>query len=267
MSYVGNVVSYRAIMDKQNSEWGFDIDDAQAIEWLAEFLAHTKVGLIMENKTCYIPICDGRGDLPHDMYKVVQTAKLDGITTLEEAECSKGTIVPMRWTTDNFHDRYHRDDRDYTTQSNQTYTIGQGFIFTSFNKGFVAMAIEAIPTDDEGAPLIPAGQSWLEAAAHYLAYKIGRKRWFQDSLTDKKFQILERDKEWYFAQAVNTKFPSNVDQAESEKNSILRTIPDVQAHASFFANFQLPEKRKFRNTIGNTVSVPSKTTQSKDNLA
>jgi len=255
-------------MDKQISEWGFDIDDAQAIEWLAEFLAHTKVGLIMENKTCYIPICDGRGDLPSDMYKVVQTAFLDCIDTIEQAECGEGVIIPMRWSTDNFHDRYHRDDRDYTTESAHTYTIGQGFIFTSFSKGFVAMAIEAIPTDEDGSPLIPAGQSWLEAAAHYLAFKMARKRWMQDGLSDKKFQLVERDKEWYFAQAVNsTKIPSNVDQAESEKNSILRTIPDTQAHSSFFANFQLPEKRKFRNSISNATSSPGKVTQSKSNIA
>jgi len=268
MSYTGNTVSYRAIMDKQISEWGFDIDDAQAIEWLAEFMAHTKTGVVMENKTCYIPICDGRGDLPDDLFKVVQTAFIDCVDSLQEAECGKGRLSPMRWATDHFHDRYHLDDRDYTTQSVNTYTLGQGYIFTSFSKGYVAMAIEAIPTDAEGTPLIPGDQSWLEAAAHYLAYKIARKRWIQDALTDKKFQIIERDKEWYFAQAVNSaKIPSNVDQAESEKNAIIRTIPDIQAHASFFANFQLPEQRHFRPKSSGESSVPSKVTQSTSNLA
>ena len=264
--YTGNVVSYRAIMDKQLSEWGFEIDDAQAIEWLAEFMAHTKVGVVMENKTAYISICDGRGDLPCDMYKIVQTAFLDGITTIEEAECGAGTLSPMRWATDHFHDRYHKDSRDYTTESSHTYTVGQGFIFPSFSEGFLAMAIEAIPTDKDGAPLIPGDQSWLEAAAHYIAYKAGRKRWLQDALADKKFQILERDKEWYFAQAVNSaKIPGNVDQAESEKNAMLRTIPDVQAHASFFANFQLPEQRNFRGSSSQS-SVPNNITQSPSNL-
>jgi hypothetical protein len=266
--YTGNVVSYRAIMDKQISEWGFEIEDAQAIEWLAEFMAHTKVGMIMEHKIAYLTVCDGRADLPIDLYKIVQVAHLDCIDDISQAECGKGRILPMRWSTDNFHMRYHKDDRDYTTESAETYTVGQGYIFPSFSKGFLAISYEAIPTDDQGYPTIPGDQSWLEAASHYLAYKEGRKRWMQDALTTEKFGYIERDKEWYFAQAVNTKFPQNVDQMESQKNAYVRTIPDIQAHASFFANMQLPEQRKFRTSsaIGLTTS-PNNLTQSSSNLA
>ena len=247
--YAGHTVSYRAIMDKQLRDFGFDIDDESGLEWLAEFMAHTKVGVAMENKVGYLSVVDGRADLPTDLYKIVQTACLTGVDNLEEAKCGKGTKLPMRWSTDNFHNAYHRDDRDYTSSSEDTYTIGQGYVFTSFDKGFLAMAYEAIPTDEDGAPVIPADQSWLEAASHYVAYKEARKRWLRDALTDAKFQIIERDKEWYFAQAVNTKFPQNVDQMESMKNATVRTIPDIQAHSSFFANMQLPEQRKFRSKI------------------
>jgi hypothetical protein len=66
-----------------------------------------------------------------------------------------------------------------------------------------------------------------------------------------KFQIIERDRDWYFAQAVNhAKQWNGVDEAETVKNSVLRTIPAIQDHASFFANMQLPEQRKFRPKAG-----------------
>ena len=56
-----------------------------------------------------------------------------------------------------------------------------------------------------------------------------------------------------------------VDEAESVKNSVVRTIPDLQAHASFFANMQLPEQRKFRPKAGiglvSTINVISQSTQ------
>jgi hypothetical protein len=131
------------------------------------------------------------------------------------------------------------------------------------------MSIEAIPTDESGLPTIPAEQAWMEAATHHLAWKAARKRWLADALTDKKYQIIERDRDWYFAQAVNqSKIPQNVDQMESLKNTHLITIPDIQAHAAFFANMQIPEMRKFRGTTNNRVSVtPTKITQSPDNLA
>jgi hypothetical protein len=62
--YSGKTVSYRAIMDKQMRDWGFEIDDEQGLEWLAEFMAHTNVGITMDNKIGYVHVCDGRADLP-----------------------------------------------------------------------------------------------------------------------------------------------------------------------------------------------------------
>lgn len=257
MSYTGNTVSYRAIMDKQVRDWGFDIDDEQGMEWLAEFMAHTKTSMVMQKVTRYIDICDGRGELPHDLYKVVQTAKLDCVDTIEQAECGEGTLVAMRWATDHFHDRYHKDDRDFTCAATDTYTVNNNFIFTSFSKGIVAMAVEIIPTDEHGGPLIPADQSWLEAASHDLAWKASRKLRRTGSVDPSFARDIERDRDWYFAQAVNSaKLNSNVDQAESAKNGYVRTIPDLNAHSSFFANFQLPEQRYFR---GATNSGQNKT--------
>lgn len=256
--YSGNVISYKAIIDKVHRDFGFssDLQEDECIEWLAEFMAHTNAGLTMQNNIAYIKVCDGRGDLPFDLYKINQCSELCGVTSLEEAECGKGEMTPMRWTTDTFHKRYHNDRRDYTSQSLSTYTVGQGFIFPSFHSGFIAMSYDAIPTDAEGYPTIPGEQEWLEAAAHYIAHRIARRLWLKDSLATDKFQIIERDKEWYFAQAVNhAKQWHNVDHAESVKNSIVRTIPDLQAHNTFFANMQLPEQRNFRPKSNNTSIV------------
>lgn len=262
--YAGKVVSYKLIIDKVIRDFGFnyDINEEEGIEWLAEFMAHTNVGVTLKPEIEYIKVVDGRGDLPLDLHKINQTAAIYDITSIEEARCGEGRLVPMRWSTDNFHNRYHNDERDYTSQSRDTYTVGQGYIFTSFNCGIVAMSYNAIPTDECGYPTIPAEQQWIEAAAHYIAHRIARKLWIRSEITNEKFVIIERDKEWYFMQAVNhAKQWHNVDDAESVKNSMVRTIPDLEAHASFFANMQLPEQRKFRpkSNLGtvNIVNVSS----------
>lgn len=263
--YSGMTVSYKTIIDKAIRDFGFnyDISEEEGVEWLAEFMAHTNVGVTMDNKIAYLHVCDGRADLPFDLHKIVQTVVIEGIESLEEAECGKGRMAPMRWATDHFHGRYHKDDRDYTSESRETYTVGQGYIFTSFSEGFLAMAYEAIPTDDCGYPTIPAEQQWLEAAAHFVAHRIARRLWIRNEISSDKFQIIERDKEWYFAQAVNhSKQWHNVDEAESVKNSVVRTIPDLQAHASFFANMQLPEQRKFRPKAGTGLISTINTTAS-----
>jgi hypothetical protein len=266
--HAGKTVSYKAILDKVIRDFGFnyDIQEEEGVEWLAEFMAHTNVGVTMEEKIEYIQICDGRGDLPFDLYKIGQTAHIEGVDTIEEAQCGEGKMYPMRWKTDYFHKRYHHDTRDYTTEGRETYTVGQGYIFPSFDKGFVAMSYSAIPTDDCGYPTIPAEQEWLEAGAHYIAHRISRKLWIRGELSSEKMQFIERDKEWYFAQAVNhAKQWNGVDEAETVKNSVVRTIPDLQAHSSFFANMQLPEQRKFRPKAGtglvSTINVLSQNAQ------
>jgi hypothetical protein len=130
------------------------------------------------------------------------------------------------------------------------------------------MAYDAIPTDECGYPMIPAEQQWLEAASHELAWKAARKRWIQDSLAGDKYGEIQKERDWYFAQAVNhAKQWHNTDDAESQKNAHVRTIPDIQAHASFFANLQLPEQRNFRDKKHLTYTTVAKTTQSPSNLA
>ena len=251
--FAGKTVSYKAVVDKVIRDFGFnyDIKDEEGLEWLAEFMAHTNVGVVMTNNIAYIQICDGRGDLPFDLHKIEQTAHLEGVQTLEEAECGHGRPFPMRWATDHFHKRYHIDDRDYTSESRETYTVENNYIFPSFNTGVVMMSYIAIPTDDCGYPVIPAEQQWMEAGAHYIAHKIARKLLYQNQMRPDLFQLIEKDRDWYFAQAVNhAKQWNGVDEAESVKNSVVRTIPDIQAHASFFANMQLPEQRKFRPKAG-----------------
>lgn len=257
--YSGQVVSYKLIVDKAIRDFGlnYEINDEEALEWLAEFMAHTNSPIVMENKIEYVTTCDARAELPFDLHKIRQTALVVGVETLEEAQCGKGILQPMRWATDNFHKRYHCDDRDYTTESRHTYTVGQGFMFTSFDKGILSISYDAIPTDDCGYPTIPADQPWIEAAAHYIAHRIARKLFLRNEITSDKFQYIERDKEWYFAQAVNfSKQWNGVDEAESVKNSWVRTIPTIQDHASFFANMQLPEQRKFRPKSAAALVTP-----------
>lgn len=254
--YSGKVVSYKAIIDKVFRDFGFDVIEEEGVEWLAEFMAHTNVGVVMDNKVAAIIINDGRGDLPFDMHKIEQTALVSGVCSLEEIQCGKGTLSPMRWSTDSFHKKFHNCDVDYHCQSSVTYTVGQGYIFPNFPSGFVAIAYTAIPTDECGYPTIPAEQQWLEGAATFIGRKLAFKMYLRNEITKDKYQEIDKERDWYFAQAVNhAKQWGSVDEAESVKNSHVRTIPAMQDHNTFFANMQLPEMRKFRPKVMDTIFI------------
>jgi len=152
-------------------------------------------------------------------------------------------LEPMRWATDTFHTKMHCTDYDfYASRTAPTYTVGGNYIFTSFSEGKVLMSYSAIPTDDEGYPLIPSDEVWRNAVKWEIAYKIALKLFIQESITDKIFNLIERDRDWYVAAAVNrSKIPS-IDEMESFKNSWNTLIPNYESHSNFFKNMQLPQQ-------------------------
>ncbi len=79
--------------------------------------------------------------------------------------------------------------------------------------------------------------------------------WLRNELTTDKFKEIQIDQEWYFAQAVNhSKQWNGVDEAESFKNQMVRTIPSLNDHNSFFANMQMPEQRYFKGASNTDFS-------------
>ena len=262
----GNSVSALSIVDKVHRDFFPDeiISPDEFIVWLAEFMSHTNCGVVMKNKIEFVKICDGRGKLPVDLHRIKQCGFNDDTSlSREDLLNGKGKLAPMRWSTDTFHERYHLDTRDYTSNSASTYTIGQGHIYTSFDHGWVGISYSAIPIDDCGFPIIPAEQQWVEAASHQIAWKIARRLKIKGKISNDAYAIIERDRDWYFAQAVNhSKQWNSVDEAESYKNMAIRTIPKIQDHSSFFANMQLPEQRYFRphsysGAMMNNISSPN----------
>jgi hypothetical protein len=151
-------------------------------------------------------------------------------------------LEPMRWATDSFNNNMHCTDNDYACKSASTYTVNGNYIFTSFDEGSLMMAFLAIPTDEEGFPLIPADEWWRQAVQFEIAYKIAMKLFIQGNIADKTFQYIERERDWKVAQAVNKSKMPSIDEMESFKNQWLKLIPNYNNHSTFFKNMQMPER-------------------------
>jgi hypothetical protein len=148
----------------------------------------------------------------------------------------------MRWATDSFNNSMHCTNYDHACKSSSTYTVNGNYIFTSFDHGSVMMAYLAIPTDEEGFPLIPADEWWRQAVQFEIAYKIAMKLFIQGNILDKTFQYIEKERDWKVAQAVNKSKMPSIDEMESFKNQWLRLIPNYNNHNTFFKNMQMPER-------------------------
>lgn len=251
MALNGKYVSIHRIIENVANNFKFkgDFDWQDAAEWIASLLALLEVPASLDQKITDgnlslghpkpIQIVDGRGKLPCDMYKIVQASA----NLTPNADCNDIQLIPMRWSTDTFHMRFHCDDTDYRCESGLTYTLNKNYIFTSFNTGEVYLSYLGIPIDDEGYPMIPDHESWIKACEFEVLYRLAMRAYLNDELTQDKFALIERDRDWYTAQAVNATKVMSLDQWESFQNQVLRSIPKINFHSGFFKNMNVQEQR------------------------
>jgi len=274
--YNGKYISYKRVIERVYSDFKFnyDLDHSDALEWIGDLMSILNIPDVLKQKIDVITITNGRGQLPCDLHSIVQTAKrVDNDTILgnvpstffmENAVIDAGetfsttggtqyavvngltnqtSLVPMLYASDTFHTRYHCCDVDFMSVSEYTYTVNDNFIFTNFETGCCEMSYLAIPVDDDGFPQIPDHGSWIKACTYEVAYRIAMILLLQDNLSDRKFQLIERDRDWYVAQAANDMRILSIDQEQSFQNNHTRSIKNINHHGGFYANFQTPERR------------------------
>jgi hypothetical protein len=276
MSYTGKYVSLKTIVDRvySNFEINYSFTYNDAAEWVGNLLANLQAGSTLEDKVQCIKIHEGRGQLPCDLESITQVAKIEGCEisecslalfsffdkgtfiapikhldtverTFEYCACDDGNtaipgsykLIPMRWSTDNFHYKFHNNIGDYQADSEYSYKLNRGYIFPNFQEGRVAISYRAVPLGEDGYPLIPSEEWWRNACTWEIAYRVSFKAFMAGKISDKVYQVIERDRDWYIAQAVNkTKMFTNDDEAQSFVNQQMSLIPRGTGHENFFRN-------------------------------
>jgi len=125
-----------------------------------------------------------------------------------------------------------------------TFDLNNNNITLSTKEGKVCMAYLAIPTDEEGLPLIPDDVSYKLAVKKYLTMKIDYIEWRRGTIAPQVFDHSEREWMWYVAQAGNKAKMPNLDGMEAIKNMTMRLLPRINAHETFFKSLGKPETRK-----------------------
>lgn len=108
-----------------------------------------------------------------------------------------------------------------------TYKIEEGFIFTNFKEGLVEVAYKAMPTDDNGFPLIRNDEKIIRAVTAHLIERIDYKSWRRGELPDKVYQQSQKERSWAIASARSNALNPTVAGMESIKNMWVRLIPSI----------------------------------------
>jgi hypothetical protein len=129
----------------------------------------------------------------------------------------------------------------------ETYTINDHYIFTSFTEGTVQCAYEAIPTDEEGYPMIPNNEQFLRALEWELAGKIAYKLYISDKLSNDKYKEIQRNRAVYKSIAIGEHRIPDKDRLEYWLKSFrLTLIPNNDFH-----------RNKFRYTEQQIINHPN----------
>jgi hypothetical protein len=122
------------------------------------------------------------------------------------------------------------------TTNDYTYTISSNYVKTNVQTGYIMMAYQAIPVDDEGYPLVPDNASFLEALYWYVVMKSYYPQWKQGTIRDVVYYDAKKSWNYYCKQAYGTALMPNIDQLESIKNSWNRLVPELFEHETGFSS-------------------------------
>lgn len=211
-----------------------EINEADAIEWIAEVLE--KIGTFAQydnNKVC-LDITDGKAKLPTNFHKLVDIAY-------------KGN--PLTWATNTMYNDYACDNCTISSCcSDYEFYINNNYIITNINDTDEQLCIIylGIPIDSEGYPLVPDDAYFLEACSKYVTFMLDYREWRKGNIPDKVFQKSEQEYLFYVKAAKGSANMPNAAQLENLKNMWVRLIPKHNQYNKFFKDINKPEQKKLQ---------------------
>ncbi len=270
----GKTVSCKEIIGEvyRDNKYKYQLPWQDAIAWSVDAIELIGAPLALTRKIVCITITDYRGLLPCDLSSIEQVAgSFDGCipfpmrsTTnsfhpvlacdtmelsselLGEANIVGGIEEPIGEDISG-NPVYETDigniamPGEITDSSNvvifndPTYTVNDNFIFTNFRDGFVFIAYNALPVDEDGFPQIPDNRRYKEAVKSFIRYKIDYILWRTNELTKDIYQDSEKEWLWYVGSAGNIARMPNKDGMYSLMNQ-MKLIPQKYSHNTFFRN-------------------------------
>lgn len=196
-----------------------DIPFETVVDYAVDFIRLVGTPPSFVEKTAKIGIENYRGQLPCDLYEIIQVRVL---SPMHEP-------IAMRYSTDSFHmsDIDKRPFGFHNKGAEFTYKVQGKCIFTSINKGLIEVAYRSIAVDEDGYPLIPDNSSFSKALQLYI-----KLQWFTMLFDLGKIspQVLRNTQQEYglaVQQAHTDLIRPSIDQMEAISRMWNKLLPDT----------------------------------------
>lgn len=215
----------------------------EAAEYALEFLKLLGAPLIYLDKTQVLNLTNYKAELPCDLLYI------KGIRFSENCgDKQSGQQIAMRQATN----IYHMNSNEFSNNDNSpnhgnsefTYNIQKGIVFTSMESGNLEISYEAIATDDEGYPLIPDHQKVFLGMEYYIMSRYLEPLYLTGKITDKAFEYIQQKRYFYMPSAFTSLTMPTLDRMENLMNGLNRLIINTTTHQNFFK--KAGEKERIR---------------------
>ena len=223
-----------------------DLTLETVIDYAIDFMRIVGIPKTFIDKVEPISIENYRGELPCDLYKIIQIRPIPvNLNEIEGSdnpqEQSQVLIDPrkpaLRYSTDSFHISPLRRGSDLT------YKRQGNCIITSFEKGAVEVAYQALPIDDNGYPLIPDDSTYTRALELYIKVQYYTIQYENGKITIQVLNKTEQNYAWAVGQAQSHMIMPSLDQMESISNLWGRLLP-TRGHMNGFIKDSSREQLK-----------------------
>lgn len=193
---------------------------------VSEVLTLIGAPLSFKEKSVSLTVKDYRVELPCDLLQIIQTRRKES-----------DRIIPMRYASDTFQSSYHvLGSPDFSVNTESTYSINGGVLYASFKQGTIEMMYSSIAVDDEGMPMIPDDPKFELAIEYHVKWRYYSILWEQQKISDKVFEHVQQQRDWYIGAANTGALMMNIDQAETFRASMARLIYDNNQAKTGFVN-------------------------------
>lgn len=224
--------SIKTIMAGLYRDLGYntEINFGDCVEWIAECLMMIGAYAQFEEDQKCVEVCNHEAQLPCGFYKLIEM-NYDG--------------KPIMWSSNTMASLYGCEGcKIPSCCTSEYFYITESHIKTSFKEGKLCMTYLAIPTDEDGYPMIPDDVYYDKALKAYCTYMLDRIEFRKGKLPEAAYRDSEKDHLFYINSARGAANMPNLQQLERLKNVWVRMIPQQNEFNKNFRNTGTQERRR-----------------------
>lgn len=230
-------------LDKQAEDRWVDM-----VEWIGQALDKIGTYTQLEHKVACVDIVDYKGVLPCDFYSVNQIY-YNGYPMRPNPSTMGNYLVSIK-TGDNNVDPFTeakledlpgflKANTSINVYNQHTFTMDSCYIRPTFKEGTLFMSYNAFPVDEDGFPLVPKDEMFIEACFWYILMMLALPDWYAGR--GSRYEDCRAKWNFYCVGAAAKANSPDLMRLENIKDQWVRLLPNINRFSTFFANLNKQE--------------------------